>query len=72
MRVKRWRLNKCTNTLNRPDDLPGEMGEETGGPGNPAGAGGGGAQPPGGPSEQEKQAQIEANRQRMARLNQKK
>src|SRR4051794_13379071 len=68
------RMQRAGLMVNRPDDLPGEMGEESGGaPGGP-----GGAPPPmpGAPnaaqSEAERQAQIEANRQRMARLNQKK
>ena len=65
------RMQRAGLMINRPDDLPGEMGEEMGGPGGPPGGGGGPPPPPGGQSEQEKQAQIEANRQRMARLKQK-
>src|SRR5687767_1143669 len=65
------RMQRAGLMINRPDDLPGEMGEEMGGPGGPPGGGGGPPPPPGGQSEQEKQAQIEANRQRMARLKRK-
>ena len=68
------RMQRAGLMVNRPDDLPGEMGEEMGGAAGPTGAAA--PAPPGAPnaaqSEAERQAQVESNRQRMARLNQKK
>src|SRR5213080_2837050 len=66
------KLQRAGLMVNRPDDLPGEMGDESGGapvPGQPPAPGGA---PNASQSEAEKQAQIQANRERMARLNQKK
>ena len=64
------RMQRAGLMVNRPEDLPG--GDEDAGGGAPPG----GPPPPpgagGAPSEAEKQAQIQANRERMARLNQKK
>jgi len=70
------RMQRAGLMVNRPDDLPGDDEPPPGGgpPAPPGGGGGGGAPAPaaGGPqNEAERQAQIEANRQRMARLNQK-
>src|SRR4051812_47987191 len=62
------RMQRAGLMVNRPDDLPGEMGDETGGapvPGQPPGPGGA---PNAAQSEAEKQAQVQANRERMARL----
>jgi twitching motility protein PilT len=64
------RMQRAGLMVARPDDLPGEMGEE---PGATPATGPAGAPPAppaaGGQSEQERLAQVEANRQRMARLN---
>src|SRR5688572_23847977 len=57
------RMQRAGIMMGKVDDLPGEMGEEMGGPGGQPPAGGP-PPPPGGQSEAEKQAQIEANRQR--------
>jgi hypothetical protein len=65
------RMQRAGLMVGRPDDLPGEMGEETGGalvPGQPPAPSGA---PNGAQSEAERQAQVQANRERMARMNQK-
>jgi len=66
------RMQRAGLMVNRPDDLPGEMGEETSGGGVPGQPPGPGGAPNAAQSEAEKQAAIQANRERMARLNQKK
>jgi len=65
------RMQRAGLMVNRPDDLPGED-EPGGGAAVPAGGPASPGAPGGAQSEAEKQAQIEANRARMARLNQKK
>jgi twitching motility protein PilT len=62
------RMQRAGLMVARPDDLPGEMGEESPAPGQPPAPG---AAPNGPQSEAEKQSQVQANRERMARLNQK-
>jgi twitching motility protein PilT len=66
------RMQRAGLMVNRPDDLPGEMGEETSGGGVPGQPPGPGGAPNAAQSEAEKQAQIQANRERMARLKEKK
>jgi twitching motility protein PilT len=66
------RMQRAGLMVARPDDLPGEMGDESGGAVGATGPGGAPPPAPGGAnaaqSEAERQAQVEANRQRMARL----